>query len=40
VKGDTLSKIASKHGTTSDAIKKANGMKSDTVVLGAKLRIP
>ena len=39
-KGDTLSKIAAKHGTTADAIKKANGMKSDTVVLGAKLRIP
>lgn len=39
-KGDTLSRIAAKHGTTSDAIKKANGMKSDTVVLGAKLRIP
>lgn len=40
VKGDSLSKIAAKHGTTSDAIKKANGMKSDTVVLGSKLRIP
>lgn len=39
-KGDTLSKIAAKHGTTADAIKKANGMKSDTVVLGSKLRIP
>ena len=40
VKGDSLSKIAAKHGTTSEAIKKANGMKSDTVVLGSKLRIP
>ncbi|RYD62686.1 MAG: LysM peptidoglycan-binding domain-containing protein [Verrucomicrobiaceae bacterium] len=40
VKGDSLSKIAAKHGTTSDAIKKANGMTSDTVVLGSKLRIP
>jgi LysM repeat protein len=39
-KGDTLSRIAAKHGTTSDAIKKANGMTSDTVVLGSKLRIP
>jgi LysM repeat protein len=39
-KGDTLSKIAAKYGTTAEAIKKANGMKSDTVVLGAKLRIP
>jgi LysM repeat protein len=39
-KGDTLSRIAAKHGTTAEAIKKANGMKSDTVVLGSKLRIP
>jgi LysM repeat protein len=39
-KGDTLSRIASKYGTTAEAIKKANGMKSDTVVLGTKLRIP
>jgi len=40
VKGDSLGKIASKHGTTVEAIKKANNMKSDTVVLGSKLRIP
>lgn len=40
VKGDSLGKIASKYGTTAAAIKKANNMKSDTVVLGAKLRIP
>jgi LysM repeat protein len=40
VKGDSLSRIAAKHGTTSAAIKKANGMTSDTVVLGSKLRIP
>lgn len=40
VKGDSLGKIAAKYGTTSAAIKKANNMKSDTVVLGAKLRIP
>ena len=40
VKGDTLSRIASRHGTTAEAIKQANGMKSDTVVLGSKLRIP
>jgi LysM repeat protein len=39
-KGDSLSRIAAKYGTTADAIKKANGMKSDTVVLGTKLRIP
>ncbi len=40
VKGDSLGKIAAKYGTTSAAIKKANNMKSDTVVLGSKLRIP
>ncbi|MCW1915959.1 LysM peptidoglycan-binding domain-containing protein [Luteolibacter sp. GHJ8] len=40
VRGDTLSSIARKNGTTVAAIKKANGMSSDTVVLGAKLRIP
>jgi LysM repeat protein len=39
-KGDSLSRIAAKYGTTADAIKKANGMTSDTVVLGSKLRIP
>lgn len=39
-KGDTLSRIAAKYGTTADAIKKTNGMKSDTVILGSKLRIP
>jgi LysM repeat protein len=40
VKGDTLSRIASRNGTTAEAIKKANGMSSDTVVLGTRLRIP
>lgn len=40
VRGDTLSSIARKNGTTVAAIKQANGMSSDTVVLGAKLRIP
>lgn len=39
-KGDTLGRIAARYGTTADAIKRANGMKSDTVVLGTKLRIP
>jgi LysM repeat protein len=39
-RGDTLSRIAAKYGTTTAAIKQANGMKSDTVVLGTKLRIP
>lgn len=40
VRGDSLSKIASKYGTTVSAIKSANNMKSDVVVLGARLRIP
>jgi LysM repeat protein len=39
-KGDTLAKISRKYGVSIDAIKKANGMSSDTVVLGSKLRIP
>lgn len=40
VKGDTLAKISRKYGVSVDALKKANGMSSDTVVLGSKLRIP
>ncbi|WP_052573880.1 LysM peptidoglycan-binding domain-containing protein [Haloferula sp. BvORR071] len=40
VKGDTLGGIARRHGVTSAAIKQANGMTSDTVVLGKKLTIP
>jgi len=40
VKGDTLGGIARKYGTTVAAIKQANSMTSDTVVLGRKLQIP
>ncbi|WP_193213335.1 LysM peptidoglycan-binding domain-containing protein [Luteolibacter marinus] len=40
VRGDTLAGISRKYGVSMDAIKKANGMKSDVVVLGTKLRIP
>lgn len=40
VRGDSLSRIASQYGTTVAAIKQANNMKSDTVVLGSRLRIP
>jgi LysM repeat protein len=39
-KGDTLSKISRQHGVSVEAIKKANNMSSDNVILGAKLRIP
>lgn len=38
--GDNLSKIAKKYGTTVDAIKKANGLKSDDIRDGKKLSIP
>ncbi len=40
VKGDTLGGIARKYGTTVAAVKQANSMTSDTVVLGKKLQIP
>jgi LysM repeat protein len=38
--GDSLWKISKKYGVSIDAIKQANGMKNDTAVLGAKLKIP
>jgi peptidoglycan endopeptidase LytE len=40
VKGDTLSKIASKYGTSVSAIKSANKLTSDTIYVGQKLIIP
>ncbi|MGC4014981.1 MAG: LysM peptidoglycan-binding domain-containing protein [Luteolibacter sp.] len=40
VKGDTLGGIARKYGVSQDAIKKANDMTKDTVVLGKTLQIP
>ena len=40
VRGDTLDRISRKYGVSIAAIKKANGMSTDVVVLGAKLRIP
>jgi len=40
VRGDTLAGISRKTGASVEAIKKANAMKSDTVILGSKLRIP
>ncbi|HYG33183.1 MAG TPA: LysM peptidoglycan-binding domain-containing protein [Clostridia bacterium] len=39
-KGDTLSGIAKTHGTTVRAIKALNGLKSDTIVIGKKLKLP
>ncbi len=38
--GDTLEKIARQHKTTIDAIKEANGLVSDRIVSGKKLKIP
>jgi LysM repeat protein len=39
-KGDTLSQIAQKQHTTVAKIKKANGLKSDSIAVGQKLKIP
>jgi LysM repeat protein len=40
VTGDTLSGISSKYKVSAAAIKQANGMTKDTVVLGKKMVIP
>ncbi len=40
VRGDTLWGLGKKYGVSVDAIKRANGMTRDTVVLGSKLQIP
>jgi LysM repeat protein len=38
--GDTLGRIAKSHGTTVKALKLANGLTSDRIVVGATLKIP
>ena len=38
-KGDTLGAIAQRNGTTVAKIKKLNGLKSDTIQIGQKLRV-
>ncbi|MDE6650220.1 MAG: transglycosylase SLT domain-containing protein [Muribaculaceae bacterium] len=38
--GENLGRIARKYGVTVEAIKKANGMKSDAIRAGAELKIP
>jgi len=38
--GDTLGKIARTHGTTVRAIKAANGLTGDRIVLGQNLKLP
>ena len=40
VKGDTLSGIAHKSGTTVAALKQANNLSSDTIRIGQKLTVP
>jgi len=39
-KGDTLGKIAKRHGVTVQQIKKANGMKNDNIRAGQTIKIP
>ena len=38
--GDSLTRIAKAHGTTIRALKAANGLRNDRIVVGAKLKIP
>lgn len=38
--GDTLSRIAKLHQTTVKALKAANGLNGDTIVIGATLKLP
>ena len=38
--GDTLSRIAKTHGTTVTALKAANSLENDRIVVGARLKIP
>ncbi len=38
--GDTLSSIASRFGTTADAVKELNGLTSDIITIGQQLLIP
>jgi LysM repeat protein len=38
--GDTLTRIAKKYGTTAKAIRAANGLQSDVIKVGQKLKIP
>ena len=40
VRGDTLWGLSRKYGVSVGAIKRANNMTSDTIVLGKKLQIP
>lgn len=39
-RGDTLSLIARLHGTSIQSLKEVNGLGSDKIVVGAKLKLP
>lgn len=39
-RGDTLSAIAKKYSTSTSALKSANGLKSDRILIGQKLTLP
>lgn len=39
-RGDTLTNIAARYGTTVAALKSANGLKSDTINLGQRINVP
>lgn len=38
--GDTLTRVAKTHGTTVNALRSANNLKTDRLVVGQKLKIP
>jgi peptidoglycan DL-endopeptidase CwlO len=38
--GETLTKIAKQHGTTVKAMRAANGLKTDRLIVGQKLKVP
>lgn len=40
VRGDSLSKIAERYGVSLRALKRANGLRGDTAVLGKRLKLP
>jgi hypothetical protein len=38
--GDTVARIARAHGTTAQALRAANGLKNDRLLVGMKLKLP
>ncbi|MCU0780940.1 MAG: LysM peptidoglycan-binding domain-containing protein [Akkermansiaceae bacterium] len=39
-KGDSLSKLAARHGTTVSELKRANGLRGDLIIAGKTLKVP